>query len=106
MGPVEQHVLFAFGPAENGAADSAILSMEFTPEGPRPATVLAKGGYFRFPALSPDGKKLAWFGPVLLPGFDKPQGLDMIEAAAVFEQDLASGAVTRVAQSQYQHIRG
>lgn len=65
------------------------------------AKVLAKTAGARWPALSADGGKLAYFKPVPLPREEPPNRIMDPKAFAVFETDLATGEAARVAKSQY-----
>lgn len=87
-----------------GGYATHIWAIDVTPDGPGPGRVLAKGDGVRLPALSPDGSHVAYFLPVRLPR-EGPDSVMLRTAFAVFETDLATGAVTRVAPSQFSYPR-
>lgn len=78
-----------------------VWSLDFTQDDPQPTKVIAQGSGFRWPALSPDGAKLAYFQPVPLPNEEPPNAIVWPAAYGVFERDLATGEAHRVAKSQY-----
>ena len=78
-----------------------IWAIDFTKGDPKPAKVIAHGSGFRWPALSPDESKVAYFHPVPLPREEPPNSILWPQAFGVFETDIATGEVVRASKSQY-----